>query len=81
MNKTDLDFMLAQMRNNLPHLTSKDRNEIAQMCIDLNQTTSVDVYSECLGIPKRTVYDRMNLNKITTLKINNSKYPSLKIIE
>ena len=81
MNKTDLDFILAQMRENIPHLTPKDRNEIAQLCIDLNQTTSVEVYADCLGIPKRTIYDRMSLNKITTIKINGSKYPSLKIIE
>ena len=81
MNTTDLDFILAQIRNNLSYLTPKNRNDIAQICIDLNQATSVEVYATCLGIPKRTVYNRMSLNKITSLKINGAKYPSLKIIE
>lgn len=81
MNQKDNKKLFALIRNSLIDLAPKERNELAQMCIDMNKTTSIECYAEALNIPKRTVQNRISLNKITFIKIHNKKFPSLGIIE
>ena len=81
MNQQDNEKLFTLLRNSLNDLIPKQRNEIAQMCIDMNKTTSIECYSEALNIPKRTVQNRISLNKVTTLQIHGKKFPSIGIIE
>lgn len=81
MNQKDNKKLFALLRNSLTDLTPKQRNELAQMCIDMNKTTSIECYSEALHIPKRTLQNRISLNKVTTLQIHGKKFPSIGIIE
>ena len=81
MNQQINQKLFTLLRSSLKDLSPKQRNEIAQMCININGTTSVECYAEALHIPKRTVQNRISLNKITFIKIHNKKFPSLGIIE
>jgi hypothetical protein len=81
MNQKDNKKLFALIRNSLIDLAPKERNELAQMCIDMNKTTSIECYSEALRIPKRTLQNRISLNKVTTLQIHGKKFPSIGIIE
>ena len=81
MNQKFNEKLFTLIRNSLIDLAPKERNELAQMCIDMNKTTSIECYSEALNIPKRTLQNRISLNKVTTLQIHGKKFPSIGIIE
>ena len=81
MNQQDNKKLFTLLRNSLKDLSPKQRNEIAQMCVNLNSTTSIECYSEALHIPKRTLQNRIRLNKVTTLQIHGKKFPSIGIID
>ncbi len=81
MNQQNNDNLFTLLGNSLKDLNARQRNEIAQMCINMNSTTSVECYSEALHIRKRTVQNRISLNKITTLQIHGKKFPSIGIID
>lgn len=80
MSKQDTSKLFALICNSLDDLTAKERNKVAQLCINLNRTTSVKCYSEALRIPIRTVQQRITNGAITFLKIGSKKFPSIKII-
>ena len=81
MNQQINQKLFTLLRSSLKDLSPKQRNDIAQMCINMNSTTSVECYSEALHIKKRTVQNRISLNKVTTLQIHGKKFPSIGIIE
>lgn len=81
MNQQENKKLFTLLRNSLKDLSPKQRNEIAQMCINMNSTTSVECYAEALRIKKRTVQNRISLNKITTINIHGRKFPSIGIID
>ena len=81
MNQKISQKLFTLLRSSLKDLSPKQRNDIAQMCININGTTSVECYSEALHIPKRTLQNRISLNKVTTLQIHGKKFPSIGIIE
>ena len=81
MNQKDNNKLFALIGNSLKDLSPKQHNDIAQMCINMNGTTSIECYAEALHIPKRTLQNRISLNKVTTLQIHGKKFPSIGIIE
>ena len=81
MNQKINQKLFTLLRSSLKDLSPKQRNEIAQICINMNGTTSIECYSEALHIPKRTLQNRISLNKVTTLQIHGKKFPSIGIIE
>ena len=46
MNQQDNEKLFTLLRNSLKDLSPKQRNEIAQICINMNGTTSIECYSE-----------------------------------
>ena len=81
MDQQNNQKIFALICNSLADLNPFERNIIAQKCIDMNQTTSTEIYSSALAIPKRTVQSRLSKNQLTFIKIAGKKFPSLGIIE
>ena len=49
--------------------------ELLHICAEHLGAVTVEDYSEIYGIPKRTIYDKMNKKKIKFIQISKTKYP------
>jgi len=75
MAEVDKKYIIALLRK----LSDEEVLEIAQECIELLGISEVKEYAQIRMEKIRTVYDKLNKNKLPCLKIDNLKLPCINI--